>query len=639
MQSPYSFSISLRMENRIDASLEQLLLPENGEIPIVHRYEGLRDGGGHEVEKEALRLKDVRSERCGNGINITFERDGGQLEADATHLKFPNSWETVLSLHAVVVNGSQPIIFEMSTLGARGRFIERKELAPGERAEIRLDLPDLPLGQASQPAWQSGFIRFMAQWGQSWPTEGALCEVEGAWGPTMGNQAASVEIRELWLECGEAGSQLPIVDRFGQRVHAEWSGKIRSEQDLQRNREQEVLQEPAIPKEQLTRFGGDKHLPRHVASGFFRVEQDPDGRWWFIDPEGYRFWSIGTTGVRLMDSTIVEGRESFFEALPEARGAYASVVNPEINSPANDPKGRKAVAFYGWNVLRKYGSPYVWRDQVISRFQSWGFNTLGNWSELKYFADGGFPFTVSLSTRRPGFPRLKGNLPDLDAPGWEAAFTEHVEETMAPLRSNPFVLGMFVDNEMGWRGLSGDQLDSYSEQYFSQVSSILKKHAPNHLYLGCRFVRRMPDAIVAKNAGRYCDVVTVNSYDLWPREPEFREWYKHAQRPILIGEHHTPLHCTRQAPPLYAAFTEEERERLYQELVEKWARQPWAVGCHWYQHADQHPTGRPLDGENQPVGFVDITDTPHPDMVAAARAATPNTRKWHMAAPNCPRVT
>jgi agarase len=34
---------------------------------------------------------------------------------------------------------------------------------------------------------------------------------------------------------------------------------------------------------------------------------------------------------------------------------------------------------------------------------------------------------------------------------------------------------------------------------------------------------------------------------------------------------------------------------------------------------DQPLTGRTLDGENYNIGFVTITDTPYPEMVAAAR--------------------
>ena len=42
------------------------------------------------------------------------------------------------------------------------------------------------------------------------------------------------------------------------------------------------------------------------------------------------------------------------------------------------------------------------------------------------------------------------------------------------------------------------------------------------------------------------------------------------------------------------------------------------VGTHWFQWQDQALTGR-FDGENYQIGFVTATDTPYPELVAAAR--------------------
>ena len=169
----------------------------------------------------------------------------------------------------------------------------------------------------------------------------------------------------------------------------------------------------------------------------------------------------------------------------------------------------------------------------------------------------------------------------------------------------------------------------YAEVYFRTVRDTLKRHDPNHLYLGCRFVRRMPAPAICAAAGRYSDVVTVNCYDLLPRPEEFSAWHAATGRPIQIGEHHLPLRSERQLPPLYPAFTAEEREQCYEAFVRTWAEQPYSLGCHWFQHADQNATGRPCDGENQTVGFVDITDQPHPELIAAAMRATRAMYDWH----------
>jgi hypothetical protein len=42
------------------------------------------------------------------------------------------------------------------------------------------------------------------------------------------------------------------------------------------------------------------------------------------------------------------------------------------------------------------------------------------------------------------------------------------------------------------------------------------------------------------------------------------------------------------------------------------------VGTHWFQFSDQPFTGR-FDGENYQIGFVDVCDTPNPEIISAAR--------------------
>ena len=46
---------------------------------------------------------------------------------------------------------------------------------------------------------------------------------------------------------------------------------------------------------------------------------------------------------------------------------------------------------------------------------------------------------------------------------------------------------------------------------------------------------------------------------------------------------------------------------------------PKIVGTHWFQFRDQPLTGR-WDGEGYAIGFVDVADTPYPEMTKAARA-------------------
>jgi agarase len=46
---------------------------------------------------------------------------------------------------------------------------------------------------------------------------------------------------------------------------------------------------------------------------------------------------------------------------------------------------------------------------------------------------------------------------------------------------------------------------------------------------------------------------------------------------------------------------------------------PAFVGCGWFEYIDEPLTGRTYDGENYSIGLVDVTDTPYPELIEAAR--------------------
>ncbi len=486
----------------------------------------------------------------------------------------------------------------------------------------------------------------------------------------------------------------PCVDRFGQRINAMWPTKVNDENQLlaSRDRELQDLAELPAPTDRDA-FGGWTGGPTFDATGFFYVHQ-VDGVWWMVDPLGNPFYSIGTTGVRTTDNTIPDGREELYQELPPKDGRYASVWLDPTQGSRNDRGGKmQGISFYRWNILRKYGSKEGWRDRVCARFKKWGFNTIANWSEDVMLDQEMVPHVRATQTRDDRFPLITRQFADVFDPQWAKLLDEKFAEEVAPFRDNPWVLGFFVDNESHWRNcrlltaprdfavrhrwrefckeqfgndlaacgkafgrtfsewdevasMEGDRVADdgtpgqevmtkfealFAETMFEGVKTTLKKHAPNHLYLGCRFVRAMPHPSIVEANGRHADVVSINCYDLYPRPAQFDVWYAVAGRPLMMGEHHFPLLSPRQLPPLYAAFTAEERGPLYVQFIREWASRPYSVGDHWFQHADQAATGRGMDGENQTVGFVDIADQPHRELVEAAREATANLYQWHAA--------
>jgi hypothetical protein len=154
-------------------------------------------------------------------------------------------------------------------------------------------------------------------------------------------------------------------------------------------------------------------------------------------------------------------------------------------------------------------------------------------------------------------------------------------------------------------------------KYFSVVREALRKFDANHLYLGCRFANATPEVIRA--AARVCDVISFNVYQPKLAEAQWA-FTKELGKPCMIGEFH--VGSTDRGmfhPGLVPAADQQERARIYRQFVESVADKSAFVGCHWFDYVDEPLTGRAFDGENYNIGFVTVTDTPYPEMVAAVK--------------------
>jgi len=421
----------------------------------------------------------------------------------------------------------------------------------------------------------------------------------------------------------------PFVDEFGQFHHADWPGKVHSEAELiaANRRETVELKESAeSPIPDADRFGGWKKGPHLKASGYFRVEK-VDGTWWYVDPDGYLFFSQGIDCVSASRTTGITKREKFFSWLPKKDDARFRACFGKVSwkaphgfysLPENVPY--ESFDFVAANLIRRDGS--AWRDRAMDlvhrRFRSWGVNTIGNWSDVPTCRLDRTPYVATVHTGSfpKKLPRSKGwwgPLPDVFDAEYPAYVRKQVRGISAWMKNDPWCLGVFVDNELSWND-DPDTLKA-AERYFSVVSSIVHEEMPHHLYLGCRFMSDVGGGMY-RAAARYCDVVSINIYSHEPRV-NFPE--DAVDRPIQIGEFHFGaldrgmLH-TGLVPVADQAARAESYKRYLRSVIDDHR----LIGAHWFEYRDQPLTGR-FDSECYQIGFVNVADVPYPEMVEAAR--------------------
>jgi hypothetical protein len=438
----------------------------------------------------------------------------------------------------------------------------------------------------------------------------------------------------------------PLIDRYGQWMPENWTGKAHSDAQLRALWNADRLPEADFP---FCPMGGDGSRQTR-ATGYFRTERE-NGTWMLVDPHGHPFFSTGMDLVGYREgsfATDVRRREFLFEQLPGRGPAWL------------DPG---QVSFYVANIVRRYGVDWQrkWTANAIARLKNWGFNTIANWSDYEVATKPGMPYVLPLSgwTTRKTFP-FPWDFPDV----FSKEFEENVERAAArqcdPLRNDPNLIGWFIGNEPHWARSFGsltpwpdmlladpepsatqahlrellrsspgqeariknDFLYTCGRRYFEVIAAAVRRHDPNHLVLGIRFAENPNDHWV--ELSRMFDVFSVNIYsrDFRPDPRNIKRYAEISGRPVLIGEF-TACAAGRGMQGLFY-WTHKvrdyaERGRAYRYYVENAAADPNIIGTHWFQMVDDLPTGRPSDEERLNYGFVNVIDLPYQELTDAAR--------------------
>jgi len=386
----------------------------------------------------------------------------------------------------------------------------------------------------------------------------------------------------------------PFVDQYGQFKHRDWPNKVHSVDDLKRFAAEEVKDLKAHPRPaHRSKFGGWATGPKLKATGHFRTEKYK-GKWWLVDPEGYLFWSHGITGVHSNTSTVFKGRDHYFE---------------------NPPKkfiDKKKLQFAKANLQKKYGDKWeqLEAEQCLARLESWGMNTIGNWSSPDIYKKRKMPYVVAVHYGSFG----KGGDLWKDPVALRAALRKRLEGEVGRTTDDPWCIGYFVDNELVWKHVMDP------EKYYKIVSEEVRTIAPNKLYMGSRVHGSTKpyggDKKAVAAAVKYCDVLSANRYRYSPSDLKMLDG---VDVPVIIGEFHFGA-LDRGLPHhgLKGVASQKQRAYAYQHYLVHALKHPNIVGTHWFQFREQVITGR-TDGENYQIGFVDICDTPYEYVIKAAR--------------------
>ena len=392
------------------------------------------------------------------------------------------------------------------------------------------------------------------------------------------------------------------------------------------------LEEPPEPRRPAT-------PPAVKATGFFRAQQ-VGGRWLLVAPDGRPF--------------------------------YANGIDHVSASPDEDRKTGRCP--YCEAIAAGYPDLDAWAAATVDRLRSWGFNTLGAWSDVDLLK--GMPYTVLLG--------MAGG-DDWFANEFEDRAASIAASEVAERRDDPNLVGWYTDSELRWgpdwrksttllddylalpvgspgrrvaeryRGRPERFLEVLARRYFSVTSAAIRAVDPNHLILGSKMITQLTPRALMRVARRYIDVFTFDDYTLlpgldeqiqaeWgpfvPRTPDFAEVYREIRKPLMITEYSfraADAGVPNSYPPIFPVYpTQADRADAYAAYVEQLHRARWVVGDFWFEYTDE-PAGGRFDGEDSNFGVVATNDVPWQTMVERMTAVHAQSPDHLVDAPSPPR--
>lgn len=409
---------------------------------------------------------------------------------------------------------------------------------------------------------------------------------------------------------------------------------------------------PATTLDQLTAFQPGAAVPldqyggrtdkKAAATGFFYAKNE-NGRWWLIDPLGGYFINTGVVSI--------------------TRGSSKTLKE---------------------NFAARFGDTEHWRKETVSLLRENGFNGAGAWSDVDVLRTGPeklvytvmsdflSSFAKSRNLTRPGVGHsgyVKDSLPVFH-PDFEAFCQAYAREKLATYKDDPWMLGVFSDNELLTPDLKKfltldpadpDQRPNYEaarqwlvqrlgkqdvsaldvtqaiefefagyvfDRYYAIVSTAVKAVLPHHIYLGSR-LNTEKDKVnphTWKAAGKYVDVIALNLYRTWtPNLAQVRDWNAWSGKPVLITEWYVKgddAGFTNKTGAGWIVPTQQDRGKFYQQFTINLLASKGIVGWHWFKYMDNDPNDLAAEPSNRDSnkGVVRLDYRPYSEMMVKMKA-------------------
>ncbi|MDU0354929.1 beta-galactosidase [Paraglaciecola aquimarina] len=341
---------------------------------------------------------------------------------------------------------------------------------PEGRGDIELNFLS---GLRNNPeTWESEDVQFISLWGKKNLDVSGIAKIELSVQYALFDKEVSIDNIRL-RKNPEQNQQFlsAIVDKFGQNAKQNYPGKVHSLEELVAARQQEARDLHGELFSERSKFSGWEKGPKQEGTGYFTTAK-VNGKWSFIDPEGYPYFATGLDIIRLGDAATMTGydltepgirsgrhvalekRANMFEWLPKEGDPLTKHFGYIGNNHSGALKKGETFNFQRANLERKYGDNYEekWLDTTVDRMLDWGFTSLGNWTSPKLYSNNKIPYFAN-GWIRGKFKTVSsgqdfwGALPDVFDPEFALSAEQTARRVAAEVNNSPWCVGVFIDNE------------------------------------------------------------------------------------------------------------------------------------------------------------------------------------------------
>lgn len=453
----------------------------------------------------------------------------------------------------IVNSGATSASFYVTTSDSAGRTQIRTTVVPADSSgtyfvELKSPALEIDSGIRSDPlSWETGYTPAIWRGGARELDLSGIRSLKFDVRGVLEDKSFVIDnVRLVFPQAYDGNHLVGLVDEFGQNAKREFVGKVSSDEELVAAGERELAQLSSEPPPGRSQYGGWADGPRLEATGYFRTEKH-NGKWWFVDPDGYLFFSNGIANVRMSNTSTMTGydfnkdaieqrsdddltpedsvglnrvashawptryissdlRANMFTWLPALEDPLAQHFGYRRESHSGPLDSGETFSFYRANLARKYQTDdhraYMekWRDVTVDRMLSWGFTSFGNWVDPMFYQLDRFPYFANGWIIGDFKTVSSGNdywapLPDPFDPLFEERAYATVRQIAEEVQENPWCIGVFIDNEKSW-GMMG----SIEAQYGVVINTLARSDDDSPAKARfTRWLRSQHESIAAMN--------------------------------------------------------------------------------------------------------------------------------------------